>query len=104
VPFIANGLKRMIDNTPRRLFLILVPLGIITFTIDVTSDVGVRLRTWTTGTTTQHPPVVLLHGGPGLWDYLEPLARRTHARHDVPQRGRGGRLAYRGSIGRRTAR
>lgn len=40
MPFIANGLKRMIDNTPRRLFLILVPLGIITFTIDVTSDVA----------------------------------------------------------------
>jgi proline iminopeptidase len=31
-------------------------------------------RTWTTGTATGHPPVVLVHGGPGLWDYLEPVA------------------------------
>jgi proline iminopeptidase len=37
----------------------------------------VRLRDgaelWTTVTGTG-PPVVCLHGGPGLWDYLEPLA------------------------------
>lgn len=32
---------------------------------------------WTIITGHQHPPrlpVVLLHGGPGLWDYLEPVA------------------------------
>ncbi|MBB5077161.1 alpha/beta fold hydrolase [Nonomuraea endophytica] len=37
----------------------------------VTMDDGVRL--WT-GTTGRGAPVVLLHGGPGLWDYLGPLA------------------------------
>jgi proline iminopeptidase len=37
-------------------------------------DDGVRLATWTTGTRGSYPPVVLLHGGPGLWDYLQPLA------------------------------
>jgi proline iminopeptidase len=36
---------------------------------------GVRLRTWTTGTATDLPAVVLLHGGPGLWDNLAPVAR-----------------------------
>ncbi|MFC7622670.1 alpha/beta fold hydrolase [Microlunatus sp. GCM10028923] len=35
---------------------------------------GVELATWRTGTATGRPPVVLLHGGPGLWDYLEPVA------------------------------
>lgn len=37
-------------------------------------DDGAALATWTTGTAGPHPPVALLHGGPGLWDYLEPLA------------------------------
>ncbi|GAB3754707.1 alpha/beta fold hydrolase [Microlunatus parietis] len=35
---------------------------------------GAELATWRTGTVTGRPPVVLLHGGPGLWDYLEPVA------------------------------
>lgn len=35
---------------------------------------GVRLATYQSGTPTALPPVVLLHGGPGLWDYLGPLA------------------------------
>jgi proline iminopeptidase len=43
----------------------------------MSSDVTVRLRDgaelWTTVTGTG-PPVVCLHGGPGLWDYLAPLA------------------------------
>ena len=38
-----------------------------------TSD-GVRLWTATTGTTTSAPPVVILHGGPGLWDDYAVLA------------------------------
>ena len=29
-------------------------------------DDGTRLRTWTTGTRGALPPVVLVHGGPGL--------------------------------------
>jgi proline iminopeptidase len=28
---------------------------------------GIRLRTWTTGTPTPAPPVILLHGGPMSW-------------------------------------
>lgn len=40
----------------------------------VALDDGARLATWTSGAADQVPPVVLLHGGPGLWDYLEPLA------------------------------
>jgi proline iminopeptidase len=35
-------------------------------------DDGVRLRTWTTGTRTARPPVILLHGGPGLWTTSNP--------------------------------
>jgi proline iminopeptidase len=38
-----------------------------------TSD-GVRLWTATTGTATSAPPVVILHGGPGLWDDYAVLA------------------------------
>lgn len=40
----------------------------------VTVGHGARLATWTSGEAGTHPPVVLLHGGPGLWDYLQPLA------------------------------
>jgi hypothetical protein len=40
VPFIANNLNEMIHATRGRIFLIFVPLGVITFAIDVTSDVG----------------------------------------------------------------
>lgn len=52
-----------------------------------------RLQTWTSGTTTVGPPVVLLHGGPGLWDYLEPVADLLGDRtlvHRYDQRGCGG--------------
>ena len=54
---------------------------------------GVRLRTWTTGTPTSVPPVILLHGGPGLWDYLEPVADLMSdltVVHRFDQRGCGG--------------
>lgn len=40
MPFIANDLKRMIHASHGRIFLIVVPLGIITFAIDVSSDIG----------------------------------------------------------------
>jgi proline iminopeptidase len=62
----------------------------------------VRLRDgaelWTTVSGTG-PPVVLLHGGPGLWDYLAPLAALlddtfTAVRFD--QRGCGRSTAYGG--------
>jgi len=53
---------------------------------------GVRLRTRTTGTPSAAPPVVLVHGGPGLWDYLEPIAKLIDGRlvHRFDQRGCGG--------------
>lgn len=35
---------------------------------------GARIATWTRPGPAEAPHVVLLHGGPGLWDYLEPLA------------------------------
>jgi proline iminopeptidase len=56
-------------------------------------DDGVRLRTWTTGTAGGAPPVVLVHGGPGLWDYLEPVAQLlapVTVVHRYDQRGCGG--------------
>lgn len=56
-------------------------------------DDGTRLRTWTTGTRSTLPPMVLLHGGPGLWDYLEPVARMVEhltVVHRFDQRGCGG--------------
>jgi proline iminopeptidase len=59
----------------------------------VTLSDGTRLRTWTTGTATAAPPVVLLHGGPGLWDYLEPVAAMLDdltVVHRFDQRGCGG--------------
>ncbi|WP_432994862.1 alpha/beta fold hydrolase [Dactylosporangium sp. CA-233914] len=52
-----------------------------------------RLRTWTSGTPSGRPPVVLLHGGPGLWDYLRPVARMLDPLtrvHRFDQRGCGG--------------
>lgn len=54
---------------------------------------GTRLRTWTSGTPTAAPPVILLHGGPGLWDYLEPMAAMMDdlaVVHRFDQRGCGG--------------
>jgi proline iminopeptidase len=53
---------------------------------------GVRLRTYSSGTPSAAPPVVLLHGGPGLWDYLEPIAGLIDGRlvHRFDQRGCGG--------------
>lgn len=56
-------------------------------------DDGTRLRTWTMGRLDAFPPVLLLHGGPGLWDYLEPVARlieRLTVVHRFDQRGCGG--------------
>jgi len=56
-----------------------------------TSD-GVRLWTVTTGTTTSAPPVVILHGGPGLWDDYAVLAEMLDdltVVHRFDQRGCG---------------
>jgi pimeloyl-ACP methyl ester carboxylesterase len=53
-------------------------------------DDGVRLRTWTTGS---GPPLVMLHGGPGLPDYLGPVAGIVDDLclvHRYDQRGTGG--------------
>ena len=53
---------------------------------------GAELATWRTGTVTGRPPVVLLHGGPGLWDYLEPVASMIDTLapiHRYDQRGCG---------------
>jgi proline iminopeptidase len=58
----------------------------------VTVSDGARLATWTTGRAGSHPPVVLLHGGPGLWDYLQPLAKMLDditVVHRYDQRGCG---------------
>ncbi|MEV6285797.1 alpha/beta hydrolase [Kribbella sp. NPDC051770] len=68
---------------------------------------GIRLQTWTSGTpgsaatgsaapqvgaSDSRAPVLLLHGGPGLWDYLEPVAALIDDRvvHRYDQRGCGG--------------
>jgi proline iminopeptidase len=59
----------------------------------IAADDGVHLRTWTTGKPSSLPPVVLLHGGPGMWDYLEPVARMLEPLtvvHRFDQRGCGG--------------
>jgi|GEM_PF-2712205 len=47
--------------------------------LDVRSDDGCRLWAEQSG---DGPPLVLCHGGPGLWDYLDPVARllEDHAR------------------------
>jgi pimeloyl-ACP methyl ester carboxylesterase len=60
----------------------------------VQAEDGVRLRTWTTGLGRPgRPAVVLLHGGPGLPDYLEPVAALIDDLclvHRYDQRGTGG--------------
>ena len=59
----------------------------------VETDDGIRLRTWTDGQPTELPPVLLVHGGPGMWDYLEPVARMLESHtvvHRYDQRGCGG--------------
>ncbi|RZU16024.1 proline iminopeptidase [Kribbella rubisoli] len=56
-----------------------------------TSD-GVRLWTATTGTATSRPAVVILHGGPGLWDDYAVLAEMIDdltVVHRFDQRGCG---------------
>ena len=57
----------------------------------VTAGDGTALHVEVTGS---GPPVVLLHGGPGLWDYLRPLADllpgRTAIRFDQRGCGRSG--------------
>lgn len=65
---------------------------------DPTPDESVRVVTladgaalWT-ATTGEGPPVVCCHGGPGLWDYLGPLAALIEDRYTVirfDQRGCG---------------
>ncbi|MBO3745428.1 alpha/beta hydrolase [Streptosporangiaceae bacterium NEAU-GS5] len=58
----------------------------------VAMDDGVRLWTQATGAPGSPPPVVLLHGGPGMWDYLRPVARLLDDRtivHRFDQRGCG---------------
>ncbi len=55
----------------------------------VTADDGCRLWTEVAG---EGPPMVLCHGGPGLWDYLAPLARLIgdgYRVHRYDQRGSG---------------
>jgi proline iminopeptidase len=57
-------------------------------------DDGVQLRTWTTGSASpQTFPVVMVHGGPGVPDYLAPVAGIIDDLclvHRYDQRGTGG--------------
>ena len=57
-------------------------------------DDGARLRTWTTGSVIpQRLPLVMLHGGPGIGDYLGPVAQivdDVSLVHRYDQRGAGG--------------
>jgi len=59
-------------------------------------DDGVRLRTWTTGSpASTGTAVVMVHGGPGLPDYLGPVAAMVEDLclvHRYDQRGTGGSL------------
>ncbi|WP_193317871.1 MULTISPECIES: alpha/beta fold hydrolase [Streptomyces] len=58
----------------------------------VAADDGVRLWTATTGAPGASWPVVLVHGGPGLWDYLGPVAQLLDGNrvvHRFDQRGCG---------------
>jgi proline iminopeptidase len=57
----------------------------------VTLDDGAQLWTMSSGPA-DGPPVVLCHGGPGLWDDLAPVATMVHSTHHVhryDQRGCG---------------
>lgn len=60
----------------------------------VEMDDGVRLRTWQSGSApVDRLPVVLVHGGPGLPDYLEPVSTLIDDMtqvHRYDQRGTGG--------------
>ena len=60
----------------------------------VEMDDGVRLRTWQSGSAdVDQIPVVLVHGGPGLPDYLEPVSALIDDLTQVfryDQRGTGG--------------
>ena len=49
---------------------------------------GARLATWTDPGPADAPAVILVHGGPGLWDYLAPLAGLLADRATVHQIGR----------------
>ncbi|GAB3839595.1 alpha/beta fold hydrolase [Dactylosporangium cerinum] len=57
-------------------------------------DDGAQLRTWTTGSATpQTVPLVMVHGGPGVPDYLAPVAGIIDDLclvHRYDQRGTGG--------------
>lgn len=44
---------------------------------------GARLATWTDPGPDRSPAVILVHGGPGLWDYLAPLASLLAGRATV---------------------
>lgn len=44
---------------------------------------GARLATWSVPGPAGAPAVVLVHGGPGLWDYLEPLGALLAGRATV---------------------
>ncbi len=55
-------------------------------------DDDATLRTWTTGLRRSAPPVVLLHGGPGIPDYLQAVAQMLDdvtVVHRYDQRGTG---------------
>jgi hypothetical protein len=68
------------------------PLRIASVEMVPTGD-GVRLQTWTSGTVRDSAPVLLIHGGPGMWDYLEPVADMLAPItmvHRFDQRGCGG--------------
>ncbi|MGW0537604.1 alpha/beta fold hydrolase [Streptomyces sp. NPDC003032] len=60
----------------------------------VEMDDGAQLRTWTTGSVIlRRAPVVLVHGGPGVRDYLAPVADIIDDLclvHRYDQRGTGG--------------
>lgn len=60
----------------------------------IAMDDGTKLRTWTTGSVIpQRVPVVMMHGGPGVADYLAPVAEIVDDLclvHRYDQRGTGG--------------